>query len=75
MPATVTTQVEWAIAFDNTDEIVSVKYTPETAQDFACVEISGADLRVTEIDGLIEQLARIRDEIKRIMANETTPAS
>lgn len=72
MPTTLTTQIEWTIEFDTTDQGLVVKYTPETATDFACIEISHADIRVEEFDGVIESLIRIRDEIRRVHVAKTS---
>ena len=66
--------VEYRIEFSLSDDYVDVVYEPETADAHATIELSDVTVQVAEFDGLIEQLSAIRDDIKKMIANDAESA-
>lgn len=65
--------VEYSVQFDFSDDYISIVYEPETAGSYATVELSDVTVQVTEFDGLINALIKIRDDIKNMIANDAEP--
>lgn len=67
--------VSYRLEFDLSDDNCVVIYESETDDQFATVTVGQVALRTTELDGLIDGLIKIRDEIKAYEANDAVGAA
>lgn len=67
--------VSYRIIFDLSDDHLDIAYESETSDQFATVSLGDVTIRASELDGLIDGLMKIRDEVKAYEANDAVGAA
>lgn len=65
-------RIEWSVMLTSGREL-TIAYEPETYETAACLEIPQSHLSATEIDGMIQLLNAIGEEIRRIEKDVAGP--
>lgn len=64
-----TKRIEWNIVISSGEEF-NFAFEPETSDSFSTVEIPQVIVSAEDFDGMIDELVKIRDEIRRITQND-----
>ena len=62
--------IEYRIDLVDSEDYCDVKFNPEDDSTFPTVKIDGCTVQIAELDGLIESLIKIRDDIRQLTRND-----